>query len=220
MHTHTHPHTHTESHLHMQSLALYSSKTGRHRHKHTNKSFAYSATMTSIFSLCNMTCLARCTSEKASLCPTTQVSVFSHIKPVLFSTGSNKSPVKTATMRVKFSGYSVSRWTVSATIPCSLCRYAVDLLVEEQLCASQVGQVHHHQQILWRGKRQNSSCWHPVKKKTYTCIQKIHYSTPKKFFVSVPHLKPWCSPNVRWEDSKYNHFTHVHNQKKVILSSV
>ena len=107
--THTHTHTHTESHLHMQSLALYSSKTGRHRHKHTNKSFAYSATMTSIFSLCNMTCLARCTSEKASLCPTTQVSVFSHIKPVLFSTGSNKSPVKTATMRVKFSGYSVSR---------------------------------------------------------------------------------------------------------------
>ena len=164
--------------------------------------FTYIATKTSIFSLWNMTCPARCPSEKASLCPTRQVSVFSHIKPILFSTGSNKSPVKTATMRVKFSGYSVARWTVSATIPCSLCGYAVDLLIEEQLCASQVGQVHHHQQILWRGKRQNSSCWHPVKK-TSTCIQKIQYTTKRIFFVSIPHLKPWCSPNVRWEDSIY-----------------
>ena len=30
-------------------------------------------------------------------------------------------------------------------------------------------------------------------------------------FVSVPQLKPWCSPNAGWEGSVYSHFpTHVH----------
>ena len=211
-------HTHTLNHTCPRSLSLFlivkQSDTGTHTHKQNVNLYCHRDKHFFHYEIWHV---LQDVQVRKRLFVQQHRSVFSHIKPIPFSTGSNKSPVKTATMRAKFSG--VARWTVSATMPCSLCGYAVDLLVEKQLCASQVGQVHHHQQILWRGGRQNSSCWHPVKK-TSTCIQKIQYSTKRFKKKSIPHLKPWCSPNVRWEDSKYNHFTHVNNQKKVIQSSV